>query len=191
MTFANSLFKLAKAVWWIVSASNNSPLIPIRSKVAVASEISKTWNPRFPAILVEVETQWFVVNPTITRSLIPLLSSRSFKSVPIKALFTSLSITGSPPIGLTSSLISNPAWDLCSLDNGFVQLWRIWKIGRLSSLHFFNIIADLCSASLLFLFPPQYSSSSKPFWISINSNAGFFFLNFIGFILDMTSTTTP
>jgi hypothetical protein len=35
-------------------------------KVAVASETRKVSNPKLPAILVVVETQWSVVKPTIT-----------------------------------------------------------------------------------------------------------------------------
>ena len=54
---ANSSFKLASVVKWISSESYFSPLIPMRSKVAVASEIKYVSYPKFPAILVVVETQ--------------------------------------------------------------------------------------------------------------------------------------
>ena len=163
----------------MISESKCSPLIPFRSNVAVASEIKKVSNPRFPAILVVVEIQWFVVSPTITSELIPKVSKRSFKSVPINALLTSLIITGSPLMGFSWSIISKPGCDLCNFDSGFFELCIIWKTGRLKSRHLFKISNDFSSASLLFLLPPHYSSSLNPFWRSIKSNAAFFFSRLI------------
>ena len=92
---ANSSFKLARAVAWISSAEKFCPSRPFLLKVAVASETRKVSNPKLPAILVVVDTQWSVVKPTITNFVIFKLSSCSFRSVPIKALFTFFLIIGS------------------------------------------------------------------------------------------------
>ena len=92
---ANSLLKLASAVAWISSAGKFCPSRPFLLNVAVASETRKVSNPKLPAILVVVEIQWSVVKPTITSFVIFKLSSCSFRSVPIKALFTFFLIIGS------------------------------------------------------------------------------------------------
>jgi len=115
---ANSLFKLASAVAWISSAVKSSPPKPFLLKVAVASETRKVSNPKLPAILAVVDMQWSVVKPTITRLVIFKLSSCSFRSVPIKALFTFFLITGSLLIGFTKSLKSFPSFDSCNKDSG-------------------------------------------------------------------------
>jgi hypothetical protein len=52
--------------------------------------------PRFPPMRAVVETQWSVVNPASTSVSNPLLRSLASRSVPMNALFTSFSITGSP-----------------------------------------------------------------------------------------------
>ena len=66
------------------------PSCPIRSNVAVASDTNITLKPKFAAIRVVVDTQWSVVNPTMTNEKILFFCKWSSRAVPINALLTVL-----------------------------------------------------------------------------------------------------
>ena len=85
--------------------------------------------------------------PTITNVLIFKSLSTSSKPVPINALLTLLVNTISSPFGITKSLNSNPGFNSCSFESGFVELCLTWITFKPSSLHFSKIFPQISSAS--------------------------------------------
>ena len=126
---ANSWFKLASVTSCISSAVCFLLVGPILSKVAVASEMTYVSYPKFLAILAVEDTQWSVVSPTRITCSICSSSKNSFKEVPIKALFTSFSITFSFSSGCTIFLKLFPGRPFARGD-GDVPLCFICTIGR-------------------------------------------------------------
>src|ERR1700685_4138981 len=70
---ANSSFRSLSAAACTSAAGRTLPSMPLRSNVAVASSTTKVLKPRLPAIRAVVNTQWFVVKPTMTSVEIPRL----------------------------------------------------------------------------------------------------------------------
>lgn len=170
MISANSPLRLARAVRCMRSAGKTPPLGSGRSKVAVASATTTVGKPRFAAIRAVVEQQWSVVRPSITTG--PALSARSrcVRSVPMKALLTDFSISGSPAAGRASGLNSKASVPRWKSPFGEELGWRTWMMGASAERQAMSRAAICRSASGLFLGPQPESSKAR--WTSIKRSVG-------------------